>query len=201
MCSAASSRSQRNRSPSRDCGHFAMLASKVRDGVQLEVFGLHPGDCELVAKLDCGGEIEGFVALALKARDMKAQRLQRDFFGLCIVHVGVSPIGKARMASPYRLPGGEPGIRGCKRKIGRGIAHPLGRRASAAAARIFGGLHKRRMATRGRLGRPDFSIAGGVRGTPSAPYRPRRSRRAKFSPCNGRQRSLPINGEDAAAAS
>jgi len=62
---------------------------------------------------------------------MKAQRLQRDFFGSCIVHVGVSPIGKARMASPYRLPGGEPGIGGCKRKIGRGIAHPLGRRASA----------------------------------------------------------------------
>ena len=38
------------------------------------------------------------------------------------------------MASPYRLPGGEPGIGGCKRKIGRGIAHPLGRRSSAPRA-------------------------------------------------------------------
>ena len=52
-----------------------------------------------------------------------------------------------------------------------------------AEARISGGLHKRRKATRGRLGRPDFSIAGGVRGTPSAPYRLRRSRRAKISIC------------------
>jgi hypothetical protein len=43
--------------------------------------------------------------------------------------------------------------------------------------------------------------AGGSRRTPSAPYRLRRSRRAKFRPCNGRQRSLLINGEDAAAAS
>src|SRR5208283_5506666 len=82
----------------------------------------------------CGGEIERFVFLALDARDMKAQRLQRDFFGSSIVHVVVSPIGKARMASPYRLPGGEPGIGGCKRKIGRGIAHPLGRRSSARRA-------------------------------------------------------------------
>jgi len=65
---------------------------------------------------------------------MKAQRLQRDFFGFVVVHVGVSPIGKARMASPYRLPGGEPGIGGCKRKIGRGFAHPLGRRSSAPGA-------------------------------------------------------------------
>ena len=51
-----------------------------------------------------------------------------------------------------------------------------------ALARIFGGLHKRRVATRGRLGRPDFSIAGGVRGTPSAPHKLRQLRRAKFRP-------------------
>jgi len=86
------------------------------------------------------------------------------------------------MALPYRLPGGEPGIRGCKRKIGRGIAHPLGRRAPAASARMLGGLHKRRMATRGRLGRPDFSIAGGVKGNPFGPLKLRRLRRAKFLP-------------------
>ena len=131
MCSAASSRSQRNRSPSRDCGHFAMLARRFAAAFNWKSSAFIPEIANLVAKLDSGGEIEGFVALALKARDMKAQRLQRDFFGSCIVHVGVSPIGKARMASPYRLPGGEPGIGGCKRKIGRGIAHPLGRRASA----------------------------------------------------------------------
>ena len=70
-----------------------------------------------------------------------------------------------------------------------------------AEARISGGLHKRRKATRGRLGRPDFSIAGGVRGTPSAPSNCAGYGAQNSCPCNGRQRSLPIDGEDAEAAS
>ena len=75
---------------------FRHAREKVRGGVQLEVFGLHSGDCDLVAKLDCRSEIEGFVSLALKARDMKAQRLQRDFFGSWS-SMWVSPLSARRV--------------------------------------------------------------------------------------------------------
>jgi hypothetical protein len=113
---------------------------------------------------------------------MKAQRLQRDFFGSCIVHVGVSPYRQGAYGLAIPLARWRTGDTGVQTKNREGDRPPLGAPSICAAARIFGGLHKRRMATRGRLGRPDFSIAGGVRGTPSAPHESRRLRRAKFRP-------------------
>jgi len=162
----------------RDCGHFAMLARRFATAFNWKSSAFIP-EIAIWSQSSIAAARLRVCRPRFQGRDMKAQRLQRDFFGSCIVHV-VFPYRQGAYGSPYRLPVANRGYGGANEKSGGGSPTPWApkfapradRRRSAQAPP--GGARK--------TGETRFFDCWGRKGNPS-PLQTAPVPRAKISIC------------------